>query len=71
MVKSGKGTTTLSTKSASIAKFVASRIHFNYIPAVRTDNTTIELVSSLLSQELRTLESDQRYLDALQTIADL
>jgi putative ATP-dependent endonuclease of OLD family len=71
MVKSGKGTATLSAKSSSIAKFVASRIHFNYIPAVRTDNTTIELVSSLLSQELRTLESDQRYLDALQTIADL
>lgn len=71
MVKPGKGTATLSTKSASIAKFVASRIHFNYIPAVRTDNTTIELVSDLLSQELRTLESDQRYLDALQTIADL
>ena len=71
MVKSGKGTTSLSSKSAKIAKFVASRIHFNYIPAVRTDNTTIELVSSLLSQELRTLESDQRYKDALQTIADL
>lgn len=71
LVKSGKNTTALATKSAQIARFVANRIHFNYIPAVRTDNTTIELISSLLSQELRTLESDERYLEALKTIADL
>ncbi|MFN5803500.1 MAG: ATP-dependent nuclease, partial [Burkholderiales bacterium] len=71
LVKSGKNTTALAAKSAQIARFVANRIHFNYIPAVRTDNTTIELISSLLSQELRTLESDERYLEALTTIADL
>lgn len=71
LVKSGKNTTTLAAKSAQIARFVANRIHFNYIPAVRTDNTTIELIGGLLSQELRTLESDQRYLDALKTIAEL
>lgn len=71
LVKSGKNTTALAAKSAQIAKFVANRIHFNYIPAVRTDNTTIELIGGLLSQELRTLESDQRYLDALKTIAEL
>lgn len=71
LVKSGKNTTALAAKSAQIARFVASRIHFNYIPAVRTDNTTIELIGGLLSQELRTLESDDRYLEALNTIADL
>jgi len=71
LVKSGKNTTALAAKSAQIARFVANRIHFNYIPAVRTDNTTIELIGGLLSQELRTLESDQRYLDALKTIAEL
>lgn len=71
LVKSGKNTTALAAKSSQIARFVANRIHFNYIPAVRTDNTTIELIGSLLSQELRLLESDQRYLDALSTIAEL
>lgn len=71
LVKSGKNTTALASKSAQIARFVANRIHFNYIPAVRTDNTTIELISNLLSQELRTLESDERYLEALATIADV
>jgi AAA15 family ATPase/GTPase len=72
LVKSGKNTSALTTaKSAQIARFVANRIHFNYIPAVRTDNTTIELIRDLLSQELRTLESEQRYLDALTTITEL
>jgi AAA15 family ATPase/GTPase len=71
LVKSGKNTTALASKSAQIAQFVANRIHFNYIPAVRTDNTTIELIGGLLSQELKTLESDERYLEALTTIADL
>jgi len=71
LVKSGKNTTALADKSAQIARFVANRIHFNYIPAVRTDSTTIELIGGLLSQELRTLESDKRYLKALGTIATL
>jgi putative ATP-dependent endonuclease of OLD family len=72
LVKSGKNTSELSiAKSVQIAKFVANRIHFNYIPAVRTDNTTIDLIGNLLSQELLTLESEQRYLDALKIIADL
>lgn len=71
LVKSGKNTTALAAKSAKIARFVGKRIHFNYIPAVRTDNTTIELIRGLLSQELRTLESDPRYVDALATIAEL
>lgn len=71
LVKSGKNTTALAAKSAQIARFVANRIHFNYIPAVRTDNTTIELIGGLLSQELRTLENDDRYLKALTTITEL
>ena len=69
LVKSGKGTKTLTSKSATIAKFIANRIHFNYIPAVRTDSATIELIGNMLSQELRTLETDESYLSALTTIA--
>ena len=71
LVKSGKGTKALASKSSAIARFVASRIHFNYIPAVRTDSTTIELIGTLLSQELRSLEKDDRYLQALATIAEV
>lgn len=71
LVKSGKGTKALASKSSAIARFVATRIHFNYIPAVRTDSTTIELIGALLSQELRALEKDERYLQALATIAEV
>lgn len=71
LVKSGKGTKTLNQKSAVIAKFVASRIHFNYIPTIRTDSATIELIGNMLSQELRSLEKDPAYQAALDTIANL
>ncbi len=71
LVKPGKGTRSLDSKSSQIANFVAERIHFNYIPAIRTDNTTIDLIAGLLSQELRALENDQRYIDALATISEL
>jgi len=71
LVKSGKGTKALTTKSAAIAKFIAQRIYFNYIPAVRTDSATIDLINGMLSQELRSLEKDDRYLKALETIAEL
>jgi Predicted ATP-dependent endonuclease of the OLD family len=71
VVKSGRGSATLAAKSGRIAKFVASKIHFNYIPAVRTDEASIELVSRLLSQELRSLEDDPKYIESLQAIADL
>lgn len=70
-VKSGKGTKGLALKSAAISRFVASRIHFNYIPAIRTDSETIDLITGMLSSELRTLETDPRYLKALETIASL
>lgn len=71
LVKSGKGTKVLNQKSAAVAKFIASRIHFNYIPAIRTDSAAIDLIGNMLSQELRTLEKDSAYLQALDTIANL
>jgi putative ATP-dependent endonuclease of the OLD family len=71
VVKRGKGTKTLSARSAAIAKFVASRIHFNYIPAIRTDSSSIDLIGNMLSQELRILERDPKYIQALETISAL
>ena len=71
LVKSGKGTKVLNQKSSTVAKFIASRIHFNYIPAIRTDSAAIELISNMLSQELRALEKETSYLEALETIAKL
>ena len=69
--KRGKGTKALNTKSVQIAKFIADKIIFNYIPAVRTDQEAIDVVALMLSQRLRVLEDDDNYISALQTIKDL
>lgn len=69
--KSGKNTKSLSTKSDKIARFVAERIYFNYIPAVRTDKEANEVVRRMLSHELRDLESNPEYVDALGVIEKL
>lgn len=71
LIKRGKGTKSLSAKSAKIARFVASRIYFNYIPAVRTDEEAIKLIGNMLSQELRSLEKEPAYQQALDTIKRL
>jgi hypothetical protein len=68
-VKTGKGTKTLTSKSSQVARFVAQRINFNYIPAVRTDKETIDLIRDMLANELRTLEDNPQYVEALQVIA--
>lgn len=69
--KSGKGSKALNLKSGQIASFIANKIIFNYIPAVRTDQEAIDVVARMLSQRLRVLEEDEEYLKALQTIREL
>ncbi|HGU9816358.1 TPA: ATP-dependent endonuclease [Enterobacter chuandaensis] len=69
--KKGKGSKTLNSKSGQIANFIANKIIFNYIPAVRTDQEAIDVVGRMLSQRLRVLEDDSTYLTALKTIKDL
>src|SRR5690606_5158734 len=69
VVKTGRGTKTLTQKSAQVARFVARRIHFNYIPAVRPDRETIELIREMLATALRGLEDNPDYVAALQAIS--
>lgn len=71
VVKTGRGTKTLTQKSAQVARFVARRIYFNYIPAIRTDRETTELIREMLSNELRSLEDNQEYVAALQAISTI
>lgn len=69
--KSGRGSKSLNSKSKKIAGFIAERISFNYIPAVRTDKEALFVIQSMLSQELRILEKDIKYQEALQVITEL
>ncbi|MDJ0589702.1 MAG: hypothetical protein QNJ72_06850 [Pleurocapsa sp. MO_226.B13] len=53
--KSGKRAKTLNNKSNKIADFIASKIKFNYIPAIRTEKESLSVIERMLSQELETL----------------
>ena len=67
--KKGPGGPALTKKSAAIAKFVASRLEFEHIPAVRTAGSAQQIVSTLVDRELRKLETDPAYVDALRKVA--
>ncbi|MYN17865.1 AAA family ATPase [Rugamonas sp. FT107W] len=69
--KKGPGGTALSSKSEKIAKYIATKIEFNYIPAVRTEEHAEEVVQEMLADELAKLETEPSYVNALQAIADL
>ena len=71
IAKRGRGAKTLSAKSGKISRFVADRLYFNYIPAVRTDQEAIGIIRDMLSNELRVLEDDDQYIEALETINKL
>lgn len=69
--KRGKGAKTLTSKSGQIASFIAQKISFNYIPAIRTDKEALLEIDSMLSQELRILEREDKYQNALNEIRRL
>lgn len=71
VAKKGPGASSLNKKSIKIAEFIADRISINYIPAVRTDQSSLKVIREMLSEELSTLEDDEEYQKALNTIADL
>ncbi|MDN3507475.1 MAG: ATP-binding protein, partial [Simkaniaceae bacterium] len=71
VIKKGRGSKTLNAKSKQIATYIAKRINFNYIPAVRTDKEAMRVVEVVLNKELDKLETHSKYKKALSTIRDL
>jgi hypothetical protein len=69
--KKGRNSATLSKKSDKIADFVANRIEFEHIPAVRTAESAQAIVSELVSRELHVLEDDLVYRQAVKKIEEL
>jgi putative ATP-dependent endonuclease of the OLD family len=69
--KQGKGGPALSGKSAQIARYVAERIQFIYIPAVRTEDEAMKVVQEMLSYELSELETNEEYKKAIQKIIEI
>ena len=58
-------------KSINIAKFISSRLKFNYIAAVRTEEMTMEVLRDLVGQRMFSATKSERYLEALETIEEV
>lgn len=69
--KKGPGGKKLSAKANLIANFVAQRIEFEYIPAIRTAESSERVVNSLVGKELATLETLPDYKQAMDKIREL
>ncbi len=71
ILKKGPGGSKMSAKAGSIATFVARRIEFEYVPAIRDAESAQEVVDSLLQKQLATVESAPEYKAALAKIEEL
>ena len=71
VVKGGRGNKTLNSKSDKITDYIARRISFNYIPAVRTHEQTLSVIDDLLSRELSILEENEDYQKAIEVITSI
>jgi putative ATP-dependent endonuclease of OLD family len=69
--KQGPGQKTLTSKVNKIAEFVAAKIELQYIPAVRTAESSQAIVDELVQRELEKIESDPKYQQALTDVAAL
>ena len=69
--KQGRGQASLTKKSTRIAEFISNRIRFEYIPAIRTADSAEEVIHQLVGQELRQLEGNEEYKEALGKIEEL
>lgn len=71
IVKRGPGSKTLNAKGSRIASFLARRIQFQYIPAVRTAEQATNIVERMISAELRSIEANPAYREAIEKIREL
>lgn len=63
-----KGTSKLNNKTRIVNEFIVHNLVFNYIPAIRTESQAINLISDTLSQELKVVEKNPEYIEAINTI---
>ena len=71
IAKPGRGGKALNAKAARITQFLASKIDIQYIPAVRTAGSAVQIVEELVAGELAKIESDPKYQQALADISAL
>jgi len=69
--KPGRGHVTLNKKTTRIASFISERIRFDYVPAVRTAGSAEDVVRKLVSNELKILDKDDNFIEALNLISEM
>jgi predicted ATP-dependent endonuclease of OLD family len=68
VAKGGRGSATLNSKSDKITDYIAKKISFNYIPAVRTHQEVLSVIEDALDREMSSLEADADYKKAIDLI---
>jgi len=61
----------LTVKIAKIARFIASKLDYDYIPAVRTADAARDVLSQMVQRALAPLAEQQEYRTALETMRGL
>lgn len=69
--KQGKGGRALSQKATPIAKFIAKRLDFQSVSAIRPAAATLDIVEDLVSRELAVVEESDAYSKALNKLTEL
>lgn len=67
--KKGRGAASYKDKIDNIIEFLAANILFQYIPAVRTENQSMHILSELVNDELENI-NDAEYNNALEVVRD-
>ncbi|WP_195764027.1 ATP-dependent nuclease [Pseudoduganella rivuli] len=68
VVKSGKNMASLEKKSAKIADFIGRRLAINYIPTIRTEEQSSQIIQRMLSREMAKLDDDKDYKKCIELI---
>lgn len=59
------------TKSQEIAEYIVKHIAFTYIPAVRTEELSTDIIHKMVGLELSSIEASPSFKEAFQKIAEL
>lgn len=69
--KPGRGSKAYRAKTPIIARFISDTFDFQYIPAIRPSDLSLQVIANLVERELGLLAADPNYSAALQTIEEL
>lgn len=69
--KRGRGGKALSKKANRICKFIRDKVAIEYIPAIRTSESAINVINDIIENELKKLEADLEYTNAVKKINEL